>query len=110
LHKPKSVRNGQGQYYRAMTARFWTQGAGYQESIPSNGCTASGINVFIVNITVIEVFYNPPIPVPAGYTPIYPPESLFLLVQTLLLIFTTSNKKRSLEDSETVAASKFISF
>ncbi|PKK80121.1 hypothetical protein RhiirC2_725134 [Rhizophagus irregularis] len=89
LHKPNNARDAQGRKYRAMTARLWTQGAGYREwdfgsiprggriqrnrPIPTTGCIGPGLPAFVVNIPVNEIFFNPPtIPPPAGYIPIAP--------------------------------------
>ncbi|RHZ63498.1 hypothetical protein Glove_329g46 [Diversispora epigaea] len=88
FYKPKKTRDSHGWRHRAMTAILYTQGENDREwdfgtvpkearifsncPIPSTGCIAPGLGAFTVNIPVIQVFYNPPIPVPARYTPAYP--------------------------------------
>ncbi|CAG8610001.1 5549_t:CDS:2, partial [Racocetra persica] len=66
----------------SMTARLWQQDiARYQEwefGTHSRGnnnptaCNAPGLPAFQVNIPVSEVFWDPPIPTVAGYTPAVP--------------------------------------
>jgi len=34
LHEPRKIKDPQGRYYRAMTARLWTQGARRQKVKP----------------------------------------------------------------------------
>jgi len=41
--------------------------------VPSTGCIRAGLVAFTVQIPVVQVFYDPPNPVPAGYTPVFPP-------------------------------------
>ncbi|CAG8559297.1 4497_t:CDS:2, partial [Ambispora leptoticha] len=71
-----------------MTALLWQQGiAGYQLwdfgthqlGRPTNdryltGCNAPNISAFQINIPVALVFWDPPIPSVAGYTPVVPLE------------------------------------
>ncbi|CAG8716163.1 23119_t:CDS:2 [Gigaspora rosea] len=89
LHSPKNARDSQGIRLREMIAWLWTQGVARPQKwdfgtfpenaiilpglpIPATGCTGPGLPNFTISIPVIEVFYNPPNPVPADYASVIP--------------------------------------
>jgi len=40
--------------------------------VPSTRCIRAGLAAFTVQIPVVQVFYDPLNPVPAGYMPVFP--------------------------------------
>ncbi|RHZ81180.1 hypothetical protein Glove_123g63 [Diversispora epigaea] len=83
FHRKRNTRNDQGQYHRSMTAKLWQQGivnprewefGTHQRgnNIPI-ACNAPGLPLFRIDIPVAQVFWDPPIPAVARYTPRVPP-------------------------------------
>ncbi|CAG8535430.1 6120_t:CDS:2 [Rhizophagus irregularis] len=74
-----------GYYYRAMTAKLYRQGMAIQSwdfgnikkhsRDPVNdppGCNAPNLAAYQITIPISEVFWDPPYPIPPGYTPAIP--------------------------------------
>ncbi|CAB4384986.1 unnamed protein product [Rhizophagus irregularis] len=75
-----------GYYYRTMTAKLYRQGMLVQRwdfgnikkhsRDPVNdppGCNAPNLAAYQITLPISEVFWDPPYPIPPGYTPAIPP-------------------------------------
>ncbi|CAB5312013.1 unnamed protein product [Rhizophagus irregularis] len=74
-----------GYYYRTMTAKLYRQGMAVQRWDFGNikkhsrdpitdppGCNAPNLAAYQITIPINEVFWDPPFPIPPGYTPAIP--------------------------------------